>query len=330
MINKSNKQWNASKLFRENNDGNLCVDPDIQRGKVWTLKDKSDLIVSMIEEYPIPPFYLENYGEDLSKYEIIDGQQRNDGIVEFMNNNYKLSNDTIVKDKEGYIHNISGKYFNELDEWMIEQIKTFSFTIYYFIGLEREEKEIMFDRLNGGKKLTASDLTNVKVKSKKQFGQILSHKLIDSTTTEATKIKKSNRSLAWKIYSMLYVENTCFLSKQLETDIKDIIVSDEELKQVEDCLDYVLYMYEKLGDNNTEDARIKSKIKKPSHLISCVYFANLCIENNFDKEKFYDIMYKFFDSKMASVDKDYNFTIGSGSASIESIKKRKEALRKLL
>ncbi len=66
-------------LIRESRWLNLR--PEYQRRIVWSQKKKSLFIESLLMNIPIPPVFLYEY--DLSRYEVIDGQQRLNTIVEF-------------------------------------------------------------------------------------------------------------------------------------------------------------------------------------------------------------------------------------------------------
>ena len=54
--------------------------PEYQRRLVWDKTKKSRLIESLIMNVPVPPVFL--YEHDLSRYEVMDGQQRMNTLVE--------------------------------------------------------------------------------------------------------------------------------------------------------------------------------------------------------------------------------------------------------
>jgi hypothetical protein len=55
--------------------------PEYQRRLVWSRKKKSLFIESLLMNIPIPPIFL--YETDLNRYEVMDGQQRLNAILEF-------------------------------------------------------------------------------------------------------------------------------------------------------------------------------------------------------------------------------------------------------
>ena len=67
----------------------LNLRPEYQRRLVWSQKKKSLFIESLLMNIPVPPVFL--YESDLSRYEVMDGQQRLNAIVEFYDNELKLS-----------------------------------------------------------------------------------------------------------------------------------------------------------------------------------------------------------------------------------------------
>jgi hypothetical protein len=67
----------------------LNLRPEYQRRLVWDKKKKSLFIESLLMNVPIPPVFLYEY--DLSRYEVMDGQQRLNAIIEFYEDNLELT-----------------------------------------------------------------------------------------------------------------------------------------------------------------------------------------------------------------------------------------------
>ena len=68
-----------------------------QRNHRWDNKTSSKLIESLISNIPIPTIYIsqdievdEEVDKDISRYSVIDGQQRLTAIYNFMNNSFAL------------------------------------------------------------------------------------------------------------------------------------------------------------------------------------------------------------------------------------------------
>ena len=66
-------------------NGQLNLSPGFQRDSVWTERDRSKLIDSIIRNYPLPAIFLycrEHNGQIV--YDVIDGKQRIETILMFM------------------------------------------------------------------------------------------------------------------------------------------------------------------------------------------------------------------------------------------------------
>jgi hypothetical protein len=79
--------------FKQINDREeLEMKPPFQRNLVWTEKQKSYLIDSILNEYPVPEIYMQEIVTESGKvkYIIVDGQQRLRAILGFLNNEFTM------------------------------------------------------------------------------------------------------------------------------------------------------------------------------------------------------------------------------------------------
>lgn len=92
-------------LMRKYDSGRLIINPDFQRNLVWSQKQKSQFIESVILNFPLPPFYVNENRE--GKYIIVDGLQRTTALHQFLNNEFSL---------EGLeaLEHLNGKEFDDL------------------------------------------------------------------------------------------------------------------------------------------------------------------------------------------------------------------------
>ena len=147
-------------------------EPAYQRDyNVWDESQKAFLIDTMFKNFPIPPIFLEqkiNKGKTI--YDVIDGKQRLNSIVEFIHDGFGLPND-FGKDVYGS-ERIGGLKFSQIQELATENedIAEFVDTFWsYVINIEYIEKpdekivDNIFDRLNrGGEKLNPAELRKAK------------------------------------------------------------------------------------------------------------------------------------------------------------------------
>ncbi|MCP4109372.1 MAG: DUF262 domain-containing protein [Desulfobacteraceae bacterium] len=75
--------------IRKYNQGKLIIDPDFQRNLVWEPIQKSQFIESVILNFPLPPFYLNQ--DKNGNLTIIDGLQRTTTLFQFFNDKFELS-----------------------------------------------------------------------------------------------------------------------------------------------------------------------------------------------------------------------------------------------
>ena len=73
----------------------LVVNPEYQRGVVWTPAQKKKLVDSVLRGYPIPLIYFHHIRQQAGKlvserFEVIDGQQRINALSEFYEGAFKL------------------------------------------------------------------------------------------------------------------------------------------------------------------------------------------------------------------------------------------------
>ena len=100
-------QYSIFELKRKYDKDRICIDPDFQRNLVWTNKQKSELIESVIMQIPLPLIYLAE-NED-GKLVVVDGRQRLTTFFQFLDNEFRLKDLKILPQ-------INGMNFNELEE----------------------------------------------------------------------------------------------------------------------------------------------------------------------------------------------------------------------
>ena len=100
-------QYSIFELKRKYDKDRICIDPDFQRNLVWTNKQKSELIESVIMQIPLPLIYLAE-NED-GKLVVVDGRQRLTTFFQFLDYEFRLKDLKILPQ-------INGMNFNELEE----------------------------------------------------------------------------------------------------------------------------------------------------------------------------------------------------------------------
>lgn len=124
----------------------LVIAPPFQRRPVWSAKQKSDLIGTILLGYPIPELYVhEVIGPDGDEvHRVVDGQQRIRAVLEFVNGDFALSESEAVP--TGY-HSLT---FDELDPPDKKTIRSYKFVVRTLKDLDEPVVREMFRRLNQG------------------------------------------------------------------------------------------------------------------------------------------------------------------------------------
>lgn len=84
----------AMNNIRNVNNGGLDLQPDYQRGFIWSSEFKNKLIYSVIKKYPIGSISIRELNSKNSKgalQEVVDGQQRLTTLYNFIYNEYRIS-----------------------------------------------------------------------------------------------------------------------------------------------------------------------------------------------------------------------------------------------
>jgi len=131
----------------------VLVDIPYQRQYVWDRKKASRLIESLLLNVPIPVCYFAE--SDEGTWEVVDGLQRTQSIVRFLNGEFRLSGLTVLPE-------LNRKTFSQLPKR--DQLRIEGRTIRFVVVTNESHPDIKFDvfeRLNTGSvKLTAQELRN--------------------------------------------------------------------------------------------------------------------------------------------------------------------------
>jgi len=149
-------------MLRESATSNSWINrsPDYQRRHRWDSRKRSHLIESILMNIPIPPIFL--YENEYNQYEVMDGRQRLDTTIEYMDNGFRLRGLEFWKE-------LNGKYFKDLP--LLIQRGLLRRTMSAIVLLaetkrktsadEQDIRMIMFRRLNtGGAALNPQELRN--------------------------------------------------------------------------------------------------------------------------------------------------------------------------
>lgn len=141
IVYTTQKDFPLSTIREMFDDGDIVTDPDYQRDFVYTQKQSSKLIESMLIGIPIPTVYL--CQENDETWSVIDGQQRITSFVFYLENKFPLSGLTELKE-------LNGLYFKDMDKPLQKKLKSSSLNAICILKESQELKYEIFARLNQG------------------------------------------------------------------------------------------------------------------------------------------------------------------------------------
>lgn len=153
-IKMTKEQFSVFELKRRYEQGQtLKMNPDFQRGRVWDIKQRSELIESILMGIPIPIIYL--FEDEQGSKQVVDGKQRLSCIFDFLNGEFSLKDLNLLGSEKG-------KKFSELAPQLqakIEDYQVLSYTIQH--PTPDRVKFDIFDRVNrGGTQLNNQEMRN--------------------------------------------------------------------------------------------------------------------------------------------------------------------------
>ncbi len=132
--------------------GDLVIQPPFQRNPVWSKRQQSALIDTILLEYPIPELYMQDItdAEGNQKYNLVDGQQRIRAILDF------LANDLELEDESPHW---AGMTFEDLTVDDKKKVYEYNFVVRQLPDIRDDEIRSIFQRLNRNTMtLTAQEL----------------------------------------------------------------------------------------------------------------------------------------------------------------------------
>lgn len=233
-INIGRDNLSAFQLFRKFKNGIIKLDPEFQReGNVWSPKQKSELIESILIGIPLPILYLKE--DKKGNWILIDGRQRLSTIFDFMDNKFVLTNLTILKQLNGYS-------FKEVE-------------------IRTDEKSLMLNTTDRGK---IEDVNLTLHIIKEPTPEKLTYDLFDRVNRGGTRL--NNQEMRNAIYqgsstSFLKVLSCMDSFKRATSNISSTRMKDRYL-----VLRFVAFYLWRKGISKDIDSKITSKIEYKSDL----------------------------------------------------------------
>lgn len=134
----------------------LDLQPDFQRGEVWSVSKKRRLIDSILRDWHVPPIHV--VVDSQGRQVVLDGQQRLVSIRDFVNDEFTVDGSTEPLDP--LIRRLDGLYYSGLPEEVRRAFNQFTIRIFRLTDYSPEEPGELFFRLNQMTYLTAAEQRN--------------------------------------------------------------------------------------------------------------------------------------------------------------------------
>lgn len=131
---------------KRNTEESLTLAPPFQRKPVWTEKQKSLLIDTILRELPVPEIYIQRKtsSDGETEYVVVDGQQRIRSILEFINGDFALFED----EGQENVRNWAGLKFDDLNDDLKKALWDYNLAVRELPNVSDQEVRDIFRRLN--------------------------------------------------------------------------------------------------------------------------------------------------------------------------------------
>lgn len=263
----------------------ILLSHELQRKEgAWSPRQKSDLIDSLLRNYPINPTYSV---KDDGVLAIIDGVQRLSTIRDFLDSKFALSKTLKPVMINGEEKDIAGLRFKKMDDDTKEALLNSELQIYEITEYTDEDVREMFRRQNAGtalkpsQKLTSSqsrELTSL-------LFELSSYPFIQKVLTPAQIKKDVDRDICREVLMLSEVSKdntvTSFRAKDMEDFVSNYEIDDEKVENIKSAL---IALDEAFDDN----------VKIPKTSISFIIYAMMrTIKDNKSTEKLIEIINDF-------------------------------------
>lgn len=298
-----NVAWNIKQISRMVERRTIRFDYPVQRaGGQWSDIQKSYLIHTMIAGFPLPPVYFVSFKEEITivmksgveknkkenvRY-VIDGKQRLTTLVDFLNNQYPLDAETPTVNVEGEEYELSGLFFDDLEEEVQDMFTSRTVLTYTLDGEVVSDDEIddLFFRMNNGTALSRQQIAKSKmgvVWAKKLNKIVSSDFILNNCSFTKSQIKSDDHILAI-VQAMMMMDQEYEYKNVSAATISDYMTTFKEdngskeklLHSIEQAMNYLETGLQEYGKENV----LLKKVHLPMVLITTVEAMNMGIETD--------------------------------------------------
>lgn len=272
-VKTQNVEYDLETLVKKIDRAVIQLSPDYQRRHRWSDEVSSRLIESLVLNIPIPFVYISQdvdvdieVEDEISRYSVIDGQQRLTAIFGFFKNKYALEGLEVLSD-------LNGSYYKDLPPFLTRRLEERTIRCLRIDStLDSQVKYDIFERLNSGSvKLEAQELRNATCRGPfkkliKKLAKNPDFMSVAQLDEEGKRVKKmEDEELVLRFFSLAYKDGyksyksgfKSFLTKKMEDFNK---LESTEIVEMEQLFNNTFSLIaDKLGD--TPFAKYRSENK---------------------------------------------------------------------
>lgn len=246
-------QYPIFQLFRKYEKEQIVLDPDFQREDVWTAKQKSELIETVLMGIPLPLFYL-NERKD-GKLVVVDGRQRLTTFFEYLSKSFELKNLRILS-------NLNGYKFSDLEPKLQANLEDFQIIAQVIKPPTPDRiKFDIFDRVNrGGTPLNNQEMRNALYlgESTRLLNVIAKSEDFKNATMNSIKPSRMKdkymilRAISFYLWNKGYLKDANGELIQYKNDIDEFLGKSMEFlnRCSEEQIEYISYRFAESMRNN--------------------------------------------------------------------------------
>ncbi|MCD5985554.1 DUF262 domain-containing protein [Pseudomonas sp. CDFA 610] len=248
-------------LLDLNQNNQIDLNPPYQRRSVWTMRDKQYFLDTVFRNYPSPAIFLHKTISDTGKatYHVVDGKQRIQTILEFVNNKIKMGREF------GDVRLDSKKWKDLASETELKQIFwNYQLTVELIDWADGTVVNEVFDRLNRNSR----KLTNQELRHAKFDGWFLQEAEAESVKDEWRAIGISTPARAKRMIDTQFISELMLVVLESEVFGFDQDMLDDNYAKYDDPSDL---------DQGFDPEEFRENFARIKHAIISMEQANNCI-----------------------------------------------------
>jgi hypothetical protein len=322
LFDRNSTKLTISEFYDNFERGKYNFDVDYQRrSNVWNDDKKSFLIDSIMKNYPMPPIFIRPSIDNQTgktKYDIVDGKQRLETIIGFIENRVPLtdyfSEDGIFDGGASDVElSIGGKLFSDIklnQEYndFVKQFWTYSLNIDYLYQDDIALIANVFDRLNrNGEPLNRQELRNAKYSQSCVLAAVkeLSASEFWNARFERLKLERmEDEEFISELFFIVAENQILESSPNILDDLYDkyAIKNETEIGTTKALFNLITQF---ILDLNIDFIQLK-KLSWTTHLYGLFSFAWYCMQKSHQATEVRDVLISLYSEYFGKKSRDYS------------------------